>query len=533
MSHSQTSVDRQIKACLTLPTHDWRRYAFGDAPLALPGLFAVRVRHALGAEHGRDAAWHRARSVRHHPAGRHHNRHQRPHERHAHRGHERCGHLRDPRAPAQRIHADRGAHGLQETSAHRPGSAGEPGRARRRHAATRRYRRGRVRRGQGAARASRDRRARPGDRQPSDRRAAAQRTQLHAARHADARRHRQRAARHRPRQLRRGQRLARDEDRVPARRRLRHRPDQRRHRRASVRRRAPGVQGPDERLRRGVRPRARHRQHLDQVGHERLPRRRLRLRPQRRLRRAPDVRARKAAARTIPVRRAARRPHPPQQPVLLRQLRRPPRAARPHLQPRRAHCRAAARRVRLDGHLRSGDDGGAGKLVRADAFQRQSHSGGSHRAAGRVFPEVHPRGEHGGRPALRPLAEHGRRQRSADAAHRQDARRRRQSVRTLHARRRRDVHARRASGAGGADAHVALPERRHQLHARAAAVAALRDALRLQPRIHPRRRARHRHEPHGGRGHHWVSSGRRRSFRGFRRLGSRDSRGSMDGRSGR
>ena len=107
---------------------------------------------------------------------------------------------------------------------------------------------------------------------------------------------------------------------------------QHRHHRA-VGRAGPRVQGADRRLLRRVRPWRRRRLGLDQVGHERVPRHRVRvparrrvrrpqlLRPQDRRRRQPRRRS-EAAAQSQPVRRRRRRSDHQEPDVLLRRLRR-------------------------------------------------------------------------------------------------------------------------------------------------------------------------------------------------------------------
>ena len=152
------------------------------------------------------------------------------------------------------------------------------------------------------------------DRPASGRRAAARRPQLPRARAAGAG-HRAGAAgfgQLGARRLRvQRQRRARGRQRLPARRRLQHRPEARHRRRPAAGRRHLRVRGPDLDLRRVVRPqRRRAGQRGHQVRRQPLQRHRVRVLPQRRARRPERLRAaRRAGAGLQPqsVRRLARR----------------------------------------------------------------------------------------------------------------------------------------------------------------------------------------------------------------------------------
>ena len=174
--------------------------------------------------------------------------------------------------------------------------------------------------GRRAAAADRELGGRHGHREPRDRRAAAERPQLPAARLAHPRRHDQRslvepgqAAHGRAAQQLRAERRRPAHPLQPllARRHREHRPELQLLHAAAVGRRAAGVQRRRRPVRRGVRPGDRADQRLDQVGHQPAARHGLRVRAPFVARREELLRPRRSADPAVPaqpVRRDGRRP---------------------------------------------------------------------------------------------------------------------------------------------------------------------------------------------------------------------------------
>ena len=220
-------------------------------------------------------------------------------------------------------------------------------------------------------------------------RPAAERPQLHPARDAHPRRRRAadrprrpdrrrdaRRLRQRHRRLQR-QRHAQPVQQLPDGRRHQQRHVQHRLRAAAAARRDPGVQDPDPRLRRRVRPQRRvGRERRDQVGQQHADRRGVGVQPRRRAAGAQLLRARQPAqarAEAEPVRRRRRRPDRQEPAVRLRLLRGLPQRGRHHHQRRGAVGGAARRQLRRDDDPRSAD---------RPAVPQQHDSGQPHQPGG-------------------------------------------------------------------------------------------------------------------------------------------------------
>ena len=193
-------------------------------------------------------------------------------------GDERARVLHPARPQARALPGDGREAGLPEDGEERDHLAGQPGGAGRLHAQARVHRVGR--RGHRGRAAARDRDVVAGsrDRPEEDRRAAAQRPGLQPARPALARRPGRHASPglHRLQGGPQRQRQPRVHECLPARRGRQHvllqqLPRRQRPGRAALRRGAAGVQDPDQRLRRGVRPlRRRGDQRHDPLRHQLL-----------------------------------------------------------------------------------------------------------------------------------------------------------------------------------------------------------------------------------------------------------------------
>ena len=378
----------------------------------VPGDDLDPVRRLHRAREGADALRRnqrrRDRSQRRADAGRDDHADQPGHQRRARAPDQRVGAVRDAGDPAWHLHAEGHAQRVPHPGAAGHHRAGRQRRAASRHAGSRPAHRGRRDHGRRAAAADLELGGRHGHREPRDRRAAAQRTQLPAARLAHPRRHDQRslvepgqAAHGRAAQQLRAERRRPAHPLQPllARRDREHRPELQLLHAAAVGGRAAGVQRRRRPVRRGVRPRDRADQRLDEVGHQPAPRHGLRVRAPFVARREELLRSRRSADPAVqaqPVRRDDRRPgrHSqaggrPRPAVLPVQLGRAARdqvadgdaVGAAHRLADRRLLGPARRQRQPDSHLRSGDARLRCRRQRApgaDAVPRQPDPGQPH-----------------------------------------------------------------------------------------------------------------------------------------------------------